>query len=170
VRVLTLVLALVLGVAVAHAQPTPVIEANRESEILALFAPHQLAREVTPGWKLWDIAVSPSSIDVECRGPDERRARFRLSHPSAASGEPTPSFVVVRDGTSDPAGNPAIDALVSAVKQNDKGGFFRVTALPRKPGAPAPTRFLFIPGLTLVLGLVGMLLSARRGGAAVLPR
>lgn len=143
------------------AEPMPVIEGGREREILALFRPHQLGNEVTPGWKLWDVKVSPLEIRVECRGPGERRAAMRLIHSSAGEGVATKSFVIQRDSAADPAGFPALDALSRAVAENDHGNFFRVLGVPRVEVTPNRTRFLTIPLVTFVVGLAGMLLARR---------
>lgn len=144
-----------------RAEPVPVIEGGREQEILALFRPHELGKQVTPGWKLWDVNVSPLAIRVECRGPAERRAAFRLIHPNAGDGVHTKSFVIQRDSAADPAGVPALELLAKAVGENDHGGFFRSVGVPRVEVAPNRTRFLSIPLVTFVIALAGMFLARR---------
>jgi hypothetical protein len=148
----------------ASAQATPVIEAGREQEILGLFQPHVLGKEVTPGWKLWDVNVSPLAIRVECRGPEQKRAVIRLAHPSAGQGERTQSFVVERDPSSDPAGIPALQALSRAVANNDRGNFFRSIGVPRVEVSSNRARFLAVPVATFVLALGAMLLARRLKG------
>jgi hypothetical protein len=161
VRAFLLSLALLVAAMVASADPVPVIEGGREQEILALFLPHQLGREVTPGWKLWDVTVSPLAIRAECRGPGERRAAIRLIHPSGGNGVPTKSFVIQRDPAADPAGFPALDGLTRAVTENDRGNFFRTLGVPRIEASPNRTRFIAIPIVAFVVGLAGMWLTRR---------
>lgn len=160
-RALVVLLAVVLVVTNAWADPVPVIEGGREQEILALFRPHELGREITPGWKLWDVNVSPLAIRVECRGPGDRRAASRLIHPSRGAGVSTKSFVIQRDSAADPAGFPALDRLSQAVTENDRGNFFRSMGVPRIEVTPNRTRFVAIPVVTFLLGLAGMWLTRR---------
>lgn len=146
---------------VASADPVPVIEGGREQEILALFLPHELGKEVTPGWKLWDVTVSPLAIRAECRGPGDRRAAIRLIHPTSGEGAHTKSFVIQRDSAADPAGLAALDGLTRAVSENDRGNFFRSVGVPRIEVSSNHTRFIAIPIAACVLGLAGMWLTRR---------
>lgn len=156
-----LAFALVFATTLAGADPVPVIEGGREREILALFRPHELGREVVPGWKLWDVNVSPLAIRVECRGPGDRRVALRLIHPSSGEGVHSKSFVVQRENA-DPQGMAALQALEARVVENDRGNFFRSLGVPRVEVAPNRTRFLAIPLVTFVLALAGMWLTRRK--------
>jgi hypothetical protein len=163
---LFLVFAITFVTTWARAEPVPVIEAGREQEILALFHPHQLGKEVTPGWKLWDVNVSPRGIRVECHGPNAGRAAMRLVHPGGGGGDGVhaKSFLIQRESGGDPAGSAALEKLTAAVVANDGGGFFRSMGVPRVEVAPNRTRFLAIPIATFVLALAGMLLARRIRG------
>ena len=160
-RALLVLFALVLVVTDAAADPMPVIEGGREQEILALFRPHLLGQEITPGWKLWDVKVSPLAIRAECRSPGDRRAALSLIHPSSGSGTATKSFVIQRDSAADPAGFLALARLSEAVTANDHGNFFRSLGVPRVEVTPNRTRFVAIPVVTFVLGLAAMWLTRR---------
>ncbi len=141
----------------AGASAQGVIESGREQEILALFRPHRLATEVTPGWKLWEVQVSPQSIRVEVRGPGDRRAAFRMIE----SEDPARSFRIERESAADPGGAIALETLEVAIRNNDHGGFFRTAVVPRKAQRADRSRFLAVPIVTTVVA-VGVMVFVRR--------
>ncbi len=120
--------------ALAQGPEVPIIEAGREEEILALFAPYELGGEVRDGYRLMNVAIDVSSIDVELVGPDDASVTLRLTHPDLAESSltATASFAVqhVAEGGSPP---PAADALIAAVRDNDEGRFYRRRAPPPRP-------------------------------------
>lgn len=108
------------------------IEPGRESEIAALFAPYQLGAEVTPGWRFMQLGIHPNHIFAgleTAAGAGGPIASFRLDHPmrAPAGTERTPSFAVLRDidGGLPEDAMLAVDRLVSAVRTNDDGRFWR---------------------------------------------
>lgn len=122
----------------ALAAQEAVIEAGREREVLALLSPHSLAREVTPGWKLWNVSIGARAIELELRGPGDARALVRLAERGDAA-EHSPSFGITRDAAArQGAARAAADALVAAVQNNDAGGFWRVRTLAPPVTAPSP--------------------------------
>jgi len=162
---------LVLGTSLAHAEPTSVIGEGREPEVLALFAPHRLGGEVSAGWRLWNVRIEPTAIEVELRGPGDEAATFELGRDPGA--ESTTSFSIRRSGsTASGAAAKATDVLVEAVKRNDHGGFW--TTLPSAPSrAPAPPSgppvslpvALAVPALLAALSAFAMWSMARRSAA-----
>jgi hypothetical protein len=117
--------------AAAQLGEVPIIEAGREDEIVALFAPYTLTGEVAAGYRLMNVRAPATHIVCELIGPSGEPATLRLDHPDHAD-EPdsrTASFAVTReaDGAS---GQRALDALFAAVEVNDRGHFFRRRARP----------------------------------------
>ncbi|MCC6647133.1 MAG: hypothetical protein IT374_16365 [Polyangiaceae bacterium] len=111
----------------------PSIEAGREAEILALFAPISLGAEVTPGWRLMNVEVGARAIRCVVDGPGGAHATLTLSHPSSApDARASRSFALVAE----PAGHAALDALEARVMANDRGGFFRLRLPPPSDDAP----------------------------------
>ena len=51
-----------------------VIESGRESEILALFAPHALAAEVVENWQLRHVSIQTRTVDCQVVGPEGAQA------------------------------------------------------------------------------------------------
>ncbi len=171
---------LCLGPAPAHAQlgEVPVIEAGREQEVLALFAPYGLGDEVRPGWRLSDVRIEQTRIVARLAGPDEAEVEVRLEHPDEAEDAraETRSFAVGWQGEAE-----AARAVAEAVARNDRGRFWRMQARVR----PDPEQALawsrgsrawvfdgtlwLLVGLVLLLGLVRRQLEdAPRGAPAVL--
>ena len=127
------VLAFVAGAGAARAQvPSdglPVITEHRETEILALFKPYDLGKEIVPGWRLDDVGIQAMRIQVKLEGPAKAAAGARLELPRRApSSETTPSFSVHRDPGAPPDGAKALDVLLDAVRKNDNGKFWPLTA------------------------------------------
>ncbi|MFO0759299.1 MAG: hypothetical protein U0359_22595 [Byssovorax sp.] len=127
--------------------PLPIIESGRDAEIRALTAPLTLDHEVSPGWTLAGISITPTAILFLERGPGAATATLRLEHPDRApSPEHTASFALHREAKPGPDGKiPALttlDPLATAVRENDHGTFWR--SAPRI--APAPASTAAVPG------------------------
>lgn len=141
------------------------IEPGREREVLALFAPYELGREVKDGWKLWNVGIARQSIQVELRGPNELKAFLTLTERVDAS-EASASFGITRDAgcVSGPA-RPAADSLVAALGKNDAGGFWRArtvsTEQSREASPSSPVAVAWPLGVALV-SVALMLWVARR--------
>lgn len=190
-----LALALALAAAPARAQvPSdglPVITEHRETEILGLFKPHDLGKDVVPGWRLDDIGINATQIKIKLEGPNKATAAARLELPKRTpSPETTPSFTVIREPGASPDGAKALDALIDAVRKNDNGRFWPANApVPRtddgskvgqgngagqngaegnNPGAAAPParlgRRLMLAGTLLVI--LAILVFGRRNRGA----
>jgi hypothetical protein len=173
---LIFIAALVLGSGRARADQ-PVLEEGREADVLALFLPHVLAKEVAEtGWKLWNVKIEASRIDVDLKGPDDASARFSLLHPDAVAndGAHSASFAFVPSASKDPRALAAEAALVRAVQANDAGRFWRaIRPLPvgQRASGSHPPRVgarLLTDGLVLSLGaaLLAVLLAIRLAAAA----
>ncbi len=153
-----------LGVAPAAAQfdEVPVIEAGREDEVRALFAPYTLTGEVTAGFRLMNVRIEATYIDCELVGPGDETASVRLEHPDyaeAPDGE-TASFAVRREASSE-AGRRAADAVYAAIRDNDPGGFHRRRAQLPLPSVAQPIERLLANGWAIdgmVLCLLGLAL------------
>lgn len=129
----------------ADADSAPSLEAGREAEVLALFAPFTLGGEVTPGWRLMDVAIGARSIRCVVEAPAGGRAAMTLAHPSSAPGARTSrSFAIVLE----PDGHAALAALAARVVANDPGGFFRVRLPP--PRADVGSNTIAAPRSPLV--------------------
>ena len=161
----------------------PVIEPGREREVLALFAPHRLAREVTGGVVLANVRIEPTRIVAELSRDGAAVGEVALEH-RGAQGEPARSSASFAITWSVPPGDEdalaAARAVTDAVVRNDPGGFFRVHAMPpagpgigdlgRRGGAwVADGTLLFLAALVLLLAIVGRQLSkSSRETAAIL--
>lgn len=141
----------------------PVIEKGREADVVSLFAPFTLGSEISGGWKLWNIGVEQTSIEVGIRNAAEQDASFVLVHPTRASTTAmrTPSFAVDRDVPDEPGARAAREALVQSIRNNDDGKFWRVRRqLNARAGTKQPVlraRALLEDGF--VLSVAGLLLS-----------
>jgi len=120
----------------------PVIVPGREDEILALFEPHALGDELSPGWALASFSIEVSTVDLRLEGPDEATVELRLSHPDdgPAHAIELPSFdleIVAREGGE--GGDAAVEALVARMKANDDGQFWakKVSYAEDAPGKPS---------------------------------
>ncbi|MBK8996881.1 MAG: hypothetical protein IPM35_14190 [Myxococcales bacterium] len=131
-----------------------VIEAGREREVLALLSPHELAHEVVPGWKLWNVKIGARAIELELAGPGGAEARLTLTERGDA-GESSASFGIARDVAAQTTGRAAADVLVAALGKNDSGSFWRPRphAAPVEP--PNPAR-----GIAWPLGVAGLSIAA----------
>lgn len=109
----------------------PTIERNREADVMSLLAPYRPGSEVANGWKLWDIAIQATQIELGLRGPDEDGADITLIlvHPTQAdkTSTRTPSFALRATDIAQPGALVARDALIDAIRQNDDGRFWRIT-------------------------------------------
>ncbi len=122
--------------AAAQAGRVPIIEAGREAEILALFEPYQLGEELPGGYRLMNVQVDVSSIQIGLVGPEDRRVSLRLTPPELAPDAPeqTESFAIVHEsGEEDADAQRAVRALLARVRANDDGHFYRRRALPPDP-------------------------------------
>ena len=160
---------LLLGAEVAVAQPVPVIEAGREAEVQALFAPLELGDPLPEGWRFETIAIGATAIRagaIRGEGESVEEAALVLRHPDdpEAGSHRTASFAIAFEGPRAP-----LAPLARAVGEHDEGGFWRVEARPRGEdgspfGAGRPTRDL---GALTLLGLffLGVLALAFRAAA-----
>ena len=144
---LLFVLALVSWAHPASAHPY-MLPGGREKDILALFAPFTLGKEVAAGFALWNVSIEQQRIVVGLREPKGREARITLVHPDDDAARPeaprSSSFVAAREPTGDPEVEKAVAALLGALAQNDLGGLWiepRPRAVPRSSGvAPIQAR------------------------------
>lgn len=135
-----------------------VIEAGREREILALLSPHELAHEVVPGWKLWNVKIGSRAIELELAGPDGTQARLTLTERGDSREEVSASFGIARDLEARAAGRAAADALVAALKKNDSGSFWH--ARPRAVTTPPAEPPDISPSIAWPLGVAGLSIAA----------
>lgn len=120
----------------------PVIVGGREGEILALFAPHQLGGEITPGWKLHSFDIDVGTITVWLAGPDDRYAALSLDHldygpPGAQRLQGFAAQIIEQPEGSEAA----LTELIAVIDRNDGGRFWGTNLVyagePRKhPYAP----------------------------------
>ncbi|MDC3962283.1 hypothetical protein [Polyangium jinanense] len=140
---LLFVLALVSWAPRALAHPY-MLPGGREKDVLALFAPFMLGKEVAAGFALWNVSIEPQRIVVGLREPKGREVRVTLVHPEDEATRPTSprssSFVAVQDPTEDPAAEKAVATLIEALARNDRGGLWI------EPPRPKPTSI--VPGVT----------------------
>ena len=145
----------------ASAQAVPIIEAGREAEVQALFAPHALGREVS-GWRFQSLQIEPQEIRAGVVRPgDEEGAlrEVRLIYRGSVAQRParsTASFDAHFVGDPGPA-RPALRALLDAVAENDEGGFWLSEAPPRPFTVASPDRAWSQDGLLWCLLLVAWL-------------
>jgi hypothetical protein len=148
----TLLTLLLVG---APGRAQTVIGPGREGDVLALFAPHGLEREVVPGWKLWNVRIAAESIHVELVGPDGSSAELRLVK-RAGGAESSASFDVLRDSRSRTGdARAAADALVAALVQNDPGGFWQ-TGAPEVGAAPSDSGYTGWPAAPVAVALAAI--------------
>lgn len=144
---LLFVLALVSWAPRALAHPY-MLPGGREKDVLALFAPYTLGKEVAAGFALWNVSIEQQRILVGLREPGGREARITLVHPEDDAARPdaprSSSFVAVHGPAGDPAAEKAVATLLEALARNDQGGLWiapRPRAAPRSSGAaPIPAR------------------------------
>jgi hypothetical protein len=109
----------------------PVIEGGREAEVVALFAPHKLGDAIAPGWRLMWIRVEADHIEAVAEDAGGEQATLFLHHRdyAPAGATLTASFAVTRtpEGASPERGGAALEAMLRAVTENDRGGFWRAT-------------------------------------------
>jgi hypothetical protein len=165
-RRLAVIAALVLGTSLGRAAPASVIGEGREAEVLALFAPYRLGGEVVEGWRLWNVRIEQTRIEVELRGPGDAPATFELGQGPAR--ERTPSFAVRRRSGAVGA-TTATNALVEAVRRNDHGGIWRALPPPADRATPPPAAppvslpvALAVPALVAAASALAMWSVARR--------
>lgn len=149
-------------------EPQP-LGPGRESDVLALLSPYALGREVAAGFRLMNVRIEPAVIEVELKGP-AGQAKLRL-RPSTPATRTTESFVIERDaGARAGVGRVAADALIAAIRRNDRGGFWR-SAAPLVGRTPARERGFGISwplGVTVGFGTLALLVAwrgRRRPGA-----
>lgn len=117
-------LAVIFSAMTASAQH--LIGPGQEPVVLGLLAPHELGHEIEAGYALWNVAIEAERVVVTLRTREGRETTLTLLHPDDAP-ESTPrtsSFAVVTGGASEPGATRARGALLSALRQNDHGGFW----------------------------------------------
>lgn len=140
----------------------PTIEEGREADVLALFSPFQLGGDVAEGWKLWNVAIQPTWIELGLRGPGDQEVQFVLVHPRDGGRDAirTRSFALKEDVADLPGARSARHALIEAVRRNDKGAFWR-TQRPISPTAKREISHLRLTELAsdgVVLTILGAFL------------
>lgn len=161
---------------VASAQ-TQVIGPGQEDAVLALFAPHTLGAEVASGYALWGVAIESNRIEVTLRAAEDRQARLTLRHPDQAPEDAprTESFGIVHGPAPDAGAAAAQRAIVSAVRANDRGGFWRTVHQAARPpsgglGSVLPSRIQWgdpgwvpVDGMLVIalIWLLGIVLAVR---------
>ncbi len=162
---MAMLLAVVTAAPPAHASE-PVIERGREAAVLALFRPHVLTSEVTPGWRLWEVRIRSTFIEIELDGPGDGRAAVRLDHPDkvARPDMRSKSFAVTRSTTS-PEGAAASAVLLDALTANDDGTFWQRAPVKLASGVGVQ----HLDGSALLVLLVGVVLALALRGAGGAP-
>ena len=100
-----------------------IIGRGREADVLQLLAPFRDGSPVGPGATLNDIAIVSDKITLTVVGPASQTAHIVL-HPQSGGR----SFDVQVPQPVDPALEPAVAALTSAIARNDHGTFFAAPA------------------------------------------
>ncbi len=153
-----------LAAPLAHADDAahPVLLGGRESAIEHLFDPYKSGQEVAPGWRLGDMAVQRTAVDVQLQG-DGHVAHLRLqalqdATPQSAQSQ---SFATTLDGP--PEARLAADKLIAAVAQNDHGGFWSAppTLVPQTRFGAWLWRLLTDAVLLTALAVLGLFLHLR---------
>lgn len=150
----------------ASAQVHPVIEAGRDGDIRALFAPHRWRQDVD-GFQFETLQIRETEFRVGLERDGQRHDAVFRHHEQ--EGTRTPSFAVTIE-TSDPEGRAALETLIAAVQANDDGHFWRreAGAIPREVYRPTEAPWygdgLFLFGL-LVLWLLVLTLRSLEGHA-----
>lgn len=104
----------------------PIIPPGREAEIIALFQPHALGDELSPGWTLHSMDIERSTIIVWLEGPSrEVYAKLVLDHPDYGPANATalPSFAW-SVAQAPPGSEAAIERLRERIAANDDGRFW----------------------------------------------
>lgn len=155
----------VLLCASSTAAARPVIPADREDEIQALFLPHRLGDEVTPGWSLRTIAVDLATLRVGLVGPEERLAGLTLDHPDyAPPGARVVGSFAVLESEAPPGSEPALAELLAALARNDDGRFWETHGAVAPDGEPELRFSRSLPGWATD-GLVVFAIMAALTGA-----
>ncbi|MBD91272.1 MAG: hypothetical protein CL940_13145 [Deltaproteobacteria bacterium] len=120
---------------------SPVIEAGREREVRALFAPHQVGSPLPKplsAWTFEQIRIEGNRIILVLTGPEKTsiEAELRPSVCAPDGAEQSPSFY---RGSVAPAAAPAADLLWASVLERDSGGFYRTFVDPA-PSKSAPAQ------------------------------
>lgn len=149
------------------AQATLTIEPGREKEIVALFRPHALGAEVTPGWRLMQVQIQRTFIDAVVETPagaEGPTGRLRLEHArqGPTDAETTASFALVPmvEDLSPEGPGEAVARLMEAVRANDAGTFWRA--------APAGAKSALQRGLPWYRVLPAQLLAWALDGIVLL--
>ncbi len=156
-------LLLLLPVAFADDGGRPVILRGRESAVEHLFDPYKDGQEVAPGWRLGDIHIQKSAIEVDLHG-EGADAKLQLLPLQDAKPDSlrSQSFATLLVGPA--AANDAAKRLSAAIAQNDRGGFW---SQPSTPPAPPPSvwsqvrRLLTDAVLFTALAIIGLFLHLR---------
>jgi hypothetical protein len=156
-------LAIWLGWPAPASAERPVIPPGREPEILALFEPHALGDELTPGWTLHSMSVDKATVIIWVAGPHEAFAKIMLDHPDYGprGAEPLPSFAW-SVAESSPGAEPALAQLRGRIAANDDGRFWTSTPIADAGVVVEDVRARAVmgwlrDGLLLALGLLAVL-------------
>ena len=140
----------------------PVIEQGREADVLSLLAPYTLGSEVGGGWKLWNVSIRETAIEIGLRDTGERDVTFVLVHPTQTSSNAlrTPSFALAHDVPEEPEVRAARDALLESIRKNDRGKFWRIErqVIPKSGSVQPVVRARALLQDGFVLSLIGALL------------
>lgn len=130
---LLLLLAIAMPAAPATAEEAHHIGPNREAEVLALLAPHNLGDDVLPGWRIMTVAIEPTLIRVGLEDAQAQGAELLLENRGAAPNAPftsTSFAITIVEG--EVASGPAAEALarlITSIQANDKGSFWTVLSV-----------------------------------------
>lgn len=117
------------GLCVDDFARAPVIEAGRETDIIALFAPHRTTQALAghPGWTFVGIGVAKQRIEATLVGPSGETSTLKVAWHGCVSDDDliSKSFGLTIEGAAGPA-----KTLANRVIANDTGGFFRSFAMP----------------------------------------
>lgn len=114
-----------------------VLRADREKDIVALFAPFALGSKVSSKWTLWSISIEPRRINVGLRDPSGHEEKLALVHNDDAENksEQTKSFTLVRPESKDQSVQEAVSSIFAAMREHDDGSFWET---PKEEGIVAP--------------------------------
>ena len=138
---LALAVLVIMAPAVAAEAPDPlapcvgadgrhaVIEAGREKDVRALFAPHVPGEALVggpAGWVFRSIEIAGDTIAADLEGPGGTSGTLRLRPRSCEPDADRTSLSFVGTSASTPAASHAVEALWTAVVRGDREDFYRV--------------------------------------------
>jgi hypothetical protein len=107
----------------------PVIPTGREDRIAALFVPHALGDELSPGWVLHSFHIETATVHLWIAGSDQVYAHLTLDHLDEAPADSLALSSFALTVLEQPPGSEAAVAeLIAVIGRNDDGSFWRTSA------------------------------------------